>query len=237
MGRRGSGSPPTAHSSPEGCSAASSVAWAAEWGRTSGGCSRCSCTCPRPPGSRVPRWWWWVPTGSPARSSPATRMVSTESWRCWQTDWRPSPGTRRRDVQLLPALPESSASRRVSGCARGVRPTCIRSMAADGSTPNLGRVLLVSSDPLVRAGLAGLLAASGTAVTVEAGALVDAVVWDTASAPPPALGPGATPVLALVRGEQDGRAALSRGAAGAVLRTADAETLRAALLAVVRGLV
>ena len=110
-------------------------------------------------------------------------------------------------------------------------------MTADGSTPNLGRVLLVSSDPLVRAGLAGLLAASSTGVTVEAGAPVDAVVWDTASAPPPPLGPGAPPVLALVRGEQDGRAALSRGAAGAVLRTADAETLRAALLAVARGLV
>jgi DNA-binding NarL/FixJ family response regulator len=101
----------------------------------------------------------------------------------------------------------------------------------------LGRVLLVSSDPLVRAGLAGMLAESGTTVTVEAGAPVDAVVWDTASAAPPALGPGAPPVLALVQGEQEGRAALSRGASGVVLRTSDATTLRAALLAISRGLV
>ena len=110
-------------------------------------------------------------------------------------------------------------------------------MSPDDSPPQLGRVLLVTSDPLVRAGLAGLLAGSGTVVTVEPGALVDAVAWDTTSAPPPPLGPGATPVLALVQGEQDARAALSAGAAGAVLRSADGATLRAALLAVSRGLV
>ena len=95
-------------------------------------------------------------------------------------------------------------------------------MSPDDSPPELGRVLLVTSDPLVRAGLAGLLAGSGTVVTVEPGAPVDAVAWDTTSAPPPPLGPGAPPVLALVQGEQDARAALSAGAAGAVLRSADA---------------
>jgi len=110
-------------------------------------------------------------------------------------------------------------------------------MPPDDPLQRLGRVLLVSSDPLVRAGLAGLLGDSGVAVTVEAGAPVDAVVWDTSSAPPPPLGPGGPPVLALVQGEQQARAALSGGAAGAVLRTADASTLRAALLAVSRGLV
>jgi len=110
-------------------------------------------------------------------------------------------------------------------------------MPPDGSAPRLGRVLLVSSDPLVRAGLAGLLAGSGTVVTVEAGAPVDAVVWDTASAPPPPLGPSGPPVLALVGEDQEARLALSRGAAGAVLRTADGATLRAALMAIVRGLV
>ena len=110
-------------------------------------------------------------------------------------------------------------------------------MAPDDPAPTLGRVLLVSSDPLVRAGLAGMLAGSGTAVTVEAGAPVDAVLWDMASAPPPPLGPGAPPVLTLVRSEQDARAALSAGAAGAVLRGSDAATLRAALQAVSRGLV
>jgi len=98
-------------------------------------------------------------------------------------------------------------------------------------------VLLVSSDPLVRAGLAGMLAGSGTGVTVETGAPVDAVAWDMASAPPPPLGPGAAPVLALVRNEQEARAALSAGAAGAVLRGSDGATLRAALQAVSRGLV
>jgi two-component system, NarL family, nitrate/nitrite response regulator NarL len=112
-----------------------------------------------------------------------------------------------------------------------------RAMVPDDSAPTLGRVLLVTSDPLVRAGLAGLLAGSGTVVSVEAGAPVDAVAWDTASAPPPPLGPGAPPVLALVQGEQDARAALAAGAAGAVLRSADGATLRAALLAVSRGLV
>ncbi|HEY1906135.1 MAG TPA: response regulator transcription factor [Myxococcaceae bacterium] len=110
-------------------------------------------------------------------------------------------------------------------------------MAADDPAPTLGRVLLVSSDPLVRAGLAGMFAASGTGVTVEAGAPVDAVVWDMASAPPPPLGPGAPPVLALVRSEQEARAALSAGATGAVLRGSDGATLRAALQAVSRGLV
>ncbi len=98
-------------------------------------------------------------------------------------------------------------------------------------------MLLVTSDPLIRAGLAGLLTGSGITVTVEAGAPVDAVVWDTASAPAPPLGPGAPAVLALVRGEQEGRSALSLGASGVVLRTADSATLQAALLAVSHGLV
>ncbi len=110
-------------------------------------------------------------------------------------------------------------------------------MSPDGSAQRLGRVLLVSADPLVRAGLAGLLAESGSTVTIEPAVPVDAVVWDTASAPPPPLGPGGPPVLALVQGEQAARAALSGGAAGVVLRTADAATLQAALLAITRGLV
>jgi DNA-binding NarL/FixJ family response regulator len=109
-------------------------------------------------------------------------------------------------------------------------------MSPDGSAQRLGRVLLVSADPLVRAGLGGLLAESGSTVTIEPAVPVDAVVWDTASAPPPPLGPGG-PVLALVQGEQAARAALAGGAAGVVLRTADAATLQAALLAITRGLV
>ena len=110
-------------------------------------------------------------------------------------------------------------------------------MSPDDPAPTLGRVLLVTSDPLIRAGMAGLLAGSGTIVTIEAGSPVDAVVWDTSSAPPPPLGPGAPPVLALVQGERDARVALSSGTAGAILRSSDGATLRAALLAVSRGLV
>jgi DNA-binding NarL/FixJ family response regulator len=97
-------------------------------------------------------------------------------------------------------------------------------------------VLLASSDPLVRAGLAGLLAGSGVTLTLEPGQPVEVVVWDVASAPPPPLGPGAAPVLALVADEAEARAALVRGAAGAVLRSADAATLQAALGALERGL-
>ncbi|MGZ6078228.1 MAG: helix-turn-helix domain-containing protein, partial [Myxococcaceae bacterium] len=51
------------------------------------------------------------------------------------------------------------------------------------------------------------------------------------------LGPGGPPVLALVQGEQAARAALAGRAARVVLRTADAATLQAALLAITRGLV
>ena len=102
--------------------------------------------------------------------------------------------------------------------------------------PSLGRVLLASSDPLVRAGLAGLLSDAGVTLTIEPGQPVDVAIWDTASAPPPPLGPGAAPVLALVVDEADARAALARGAAGAVLRSVDGATLQAALGALEHGL-
>jgi two-component system nitrate/nitrite response regulator NarL len=102
--------------------------------------------------------------------------------------------------------------------------------------PRLGRVLLVSGDPLVRAGIAGLLGPSGIQVTVEPTLPVDAIVWDVLTAPPPPPGPAAVPVLALVADEADARRALAQGAAGAILRSADPETVQAALVAVEHGL-
>jgi two-component system nitrate/nitrite response regulator NarL len=102
--------------------------------------------------------------------------------------------------------------------------------------PRLGRVLLVSGDPLVRAGIAGLLGPSGIQVTVESGLPVDAIVWDTVSAPPPPLGSATVPVLALVPDETDARRAMAQGAAGAILRSANADTIQAALSAVEHGL-
>jgi DNA-binding NarL/FixJ family response regulator len=109
-------------------------------------------------------------------------------------------------------------------------------MPGQVSPPSLGRVLLASTDPLVRAGLAGLLAGSGVTLTLEPGQPVDVAVWDMASAVAPPLGPGAAPVLALVSDEGEARAALARGASGAILRTADATTFQAALAALEHGL-
>ena len=111
------------------------------------------------------------------------------------------------------------------------------------------RVLLVSSDPLVRAGLRGLLAASGWEVAAEASSLAaarsaaretsaDATLWDAGHGEPPdAPEPGAPPVVALVEDERTARAALAVGLAGAVRRGSDASTLTAALHAAAQGLV
>ena len=161
-----------------------------------------------------------------------------EAGRRWRTGSRPSRSRRRAAVTALRGDAES---------ARPLAKPLRRGRVADmhpGRCPRmahpsrLGRVLLVSSDPLVRAGLAGLLAESGIGVTVEAGAPVDAVVWDTASAPPPPLGPGA-PRRPRAGAGRAGRPARRSPAVrpGSVLRTADAATLQAALLAVSRGLV
>lgn len=109
-------------------------------------------------------------------------------------------------------------------------------MPSDAPRSRLGRVLVVSADPLARAGLVGLLAGEGIQATVERGQPVDAVLWDAASAVAAPLGPGGPPVLALVPDEAAAREALAAGASGAVLRTVDAATLAAALAALERGL-
>jgi two-component system, NarL family, nitrate/nitrite response regulator NarL len=112
------------------------------------------------------------------------------------------------------------------------------------------RVLVVSGDPLARAGLA-LLLGGQTGITVSGQVAPDedwpdsenpdAVLWD--------LGLGlrlgleelrsleGLPVVAVVADEEDAREALAAGALGALPRTADGDLLAAALRAVALGLV
>ena len=108
--------------------------------------------------------------------------------------------------------------------------------------------LLVSADPLVRAGLRGVLAQAHWTVAGEVDALgrvasawqelpFDAVLWDAGHLA--AIGPdaaGAAPVVALVEDERAARVVLAAGLAGAVLRSAEPATVGAALWAAARGL-
>lgn len=115
--------------------------------------------------------------------------------------------------------------------------------------PDARRVLLVSADPLARAGLRAVLVAGGWEVAAEVSSLaaaraglretpVDAVLWDAGHAPvPDAAEAGAPPVVALVEDESAARAVLAAGLAGAVLRGSEPGTLLAALGAAARGLV
>lgn len=114
--------------------------------------------------------------------------------------------------------------------------------------PLLPAALVVSADPLVRAGLRGLLAQARWAVAAEAEGLsraasawhevpFDAVLWDAGQLL--ALGPaaaGTPPVVALVQDERAARQVLAAGLAGALLRTAEPATVGAALWAAARGL-
>jgi DNA-binding NarL/FixJ family response regulator len=111
-----------------------------------------------------------------------------------------------------------------------------------------GRALLISADPLVRAGLRGLLDSAGWGVAGELDALAgvhsaaretpfDVVLWDAGHAPlPEAPEAGDRPVLALVEDEAGARAVLAAGQAGALLRGIDGGALAAALSAVAHGL-
>lgn len=115
------------------------------------------------------------------------------------------------------------------------------------------RVLIVGDNPLVRAGLAALLQGQpgvevvGQAAMTELPGLLDvfradvltwAVGWDIDSAfeQVAALGEPSPPVLLLLNDESRAGEALAAGARGLLLQDADAETLIAALGALVQGL-
>ncbi len=115
------------------------------------------------------------------------------------------------------------------------------------------RLLVVSADPLVRGGLAALLAtAPGLAVVEQAAPGREAEAALRRSAPEVAAfdtGAGDAfaeplrdlaarlPVVALLWSQSQGAEALAAGARGAVFRDAPAERLAAALAAAARGLV
>lgn len=97
---------------------------------------------------------------------------------------------------------------------------------------------MVARDPLVRSGLAAVLSAYPGLVLKEArasadGALpADVVVWD---APEAGQRPSLTPVLALVNAAPDAQQALRSGARGALSRSAPADAISSAALAVASG--
>jgi len=120
--------------------------------------------------------------------------------------------------------------------------------------PESVRVLVVAEDPLVRAGLATLLAsqpgcaiAGQVAVDAELANAAqvyrpDVAVWDLGSNPTRALERAnsirdlGVPVVALLPDETDAAEAWAFGARGILLRTAPAENLAAALAAAAQGL-
>lgn len=105
------------------------------------------------------------------------------------------------------------------------------------------RVLVLSDDPLVSAGLGTLIEDGGDAVVVALAAdaevaLIDAgrARGDDAARGLDALAELPVPAVALVGDEEDAGAALAAGARGAVLRTVDPASLWAALVAARAGL-
>jgi DNA-binding NarL/FixJ family response regulator len=106
------------------------------------------------------------------------------------------------------------------------------------------RVLILSDDPLVSAGLGRLLEQAGDALVVADPSEADVALVDAGrSGDAERAGRGldgaaelGLPAVALVGEEEDASAALAAGARGAVLRTADPASLWAALVAVRAGL-
>jgi DNA-binding NarL/FixJ family response regulator len=111
------------------------------------------------------------------------------------------------------------------------------------------RVLVVGDDPLARAGLAALVAASAElalageaapagAAEAAARAQPDAIAWDLgpSAASAERISAAAAPVVALAVDEAGAAEALRAGARGALLRGASPAALAAALVAAARGL-
>lgn len=109
----------------------------------------------------------------------------------------------------------------------------VRNVLPSGA-PSVLRVVLAGGDPLVRAGLMSILSPFDDLDVAEGGE-GDAVLIDLRN--PEDLPRGGTPVLALTRDREAAADALSRGARGALLRTAAPRRIRAALHAVADGLV
>ncbi len=109
----------------------------------------------------------------------------------------------------------------------------VRNVLPSGA-PSVLRVVLAGGDPLVRAGLMSILSPFDDLDVAEGGD-GDAVLVDLRT--PDDLPRGGAPVLALTRNREDAADALSRGARGALLRTAAPRRIRAALHAVADGLV
>jgi two-component system, NarL family, nitrate/nitrite response regulator NarL len=106
------------------------------------------------------------------------------------------------------------------------------------------RVLVLSDDPLVSAGLARLLEEGGDALVVADPAEAEVALVDAGRAGEPErsgrgldlLGELAVAAVALVGDEEDAALALAAGARGAVLRSTDPAALWAALVAARAGL-
>jgi two-component system nitrate/nitrite response regulator NarL len=106
------------------------------------------------------------------------------------------------------------------------------------------RVVILSDDPLVSAGLGRLLEQAGESVSVLDPADAEVALIDAGRGGEPeragrgldALAELAVPAVVLVGEEEDAAAALAAGARGAVLRSADPASLWAALVAVRAGL-
>jgi len=106
------------------------------------------------------------------------------------------------------------------------------------------RVLILSGDPLVSAGLGHLLEETGDAVAVADPADAEVALIDAGrGGEPDGFGRGLdaiadlpVPAVALIGDEEDAAAALGAGARGAILRSADPASLWAALIAVRAGL-